>query len=308
MKYEACNVIKHSPNLAYLLFFRTKMTDDFHAITTFPGYQSLYENLKTAGVDLSFWTLENHNGEWKFDLEQLKSLIRNDTHLLVVNFPHNPSGYVPSEGMWLEIINLCKSRNIMLFSDEMYRLTNNDGTNALPSAVDCYDNAITLCGLSKAFSMPGTRIGWLACRNPQLMESFYKQRDYLTICSSATSEILGIIALRNSENLLSRTMDIIQSNLRLLEEFVQRHEDIIGWQRPPACTTCFMEIKGWLKELGTGGAEGFSNVLVKTAGVLLAPASNFDYHHDYVRLGFGRKSFPDALLAFEDFITKNKPK
>ena len=258
-------------------------------------------------MDVSFWTLEDRQEGWTFSLDELKSLLRDDTRLIVVNFPHNPSGYVPFEQEWQDIISVCKSRNVILFSDEMYRMTNNDGSDALPSAVDRYDNAITLCGLSKTFSMPGARVGWLACRNPSLMQDFFKERDYLTICSSATSEILGIIALRNGDKLVARTKQIVQANLSLLDTFVQRHSDIIGWHRPRACTTGFLEVKGWLLELGTGGASGFADVLVKESGVLLLPAANYDYYHDYVRLGFGRKTFQEALAAFENFLIKNKP-
>ena len=88
----------------------------------FPAYQSLYENLKTAGCRMEYWTakLDEASG-WVFDLEDLRAKLTPETRLLVVNFPHNPTGYTPPKQQWLQLIELCKERNIYLFSDEMYR-------------------------------------------------------------------------------------------------------------------------------------------------------------------------------------------
>ena len=115
-----------------------------HVIATFPAYQSLYENLRTDGCDVSRWCPKLLDSGWCFNLEDFRSQLRSDTRILVVNFPHNPTGYIPSHETWLEIVNICKERDILLFSDEMYRLTNNDGTPPYPSACSLYDNAITL--------------------------------------------------------------------------------------------------------------------------------------------------------------------
>ena len=93
---------------------------NFHAVTMFPAYQSLYENLKTMGCNLSYWMAKCENG-WKFKLDDLRKVIKPETRLLVVNFPHNPTGYVPEEKEWCELLELCKANNIYLFSDEMYR-------------------------------------------------------------------------------------------------------------------------------------------------------------------------------------------
>ena len=288
--------------------FSKYQTEDFHAVVTFPAFQNLYENIKTSGVDLSLWELEDSEQGWIFDLDKLQRLLRKDTRLLVVNFPHNPSGYIPTHDQWRQIVDICKSRDIILFSDEVYRLTNNDDTEVLPSAVDCYNNAITLCSLSKAFGLPGLRIGWLACRIPQLVDAFLKNRDYMSLCPAAPSEILALIGLKNKEKLLKRTMEICNSNLKLIDEFVKRNPDIVEWHKPRACTTGFMKIKGWLLNLGKGGATGLCDEILSTSGILLLPAKVYEYKDDYVRVGFGRRNFKQVLEAFEDFIVKHAPK
>ena len=90
---------------------------------------------------------------------------KDNTRILVINFPHNPTGFLPSEEEFSELTDICRKKKIFLFSDEMYRLTNNDGSSAYPSAAEVYGNAISLFGVSKTFGLPGLRIGWMASQN-----------------------------------------------------------------------------------------------------------------------------------------------
>ena len=189
----------------------------------------------------------------------------------------------------------------------MYRLSNNDGSPALDSASALYNNAITLCGMSKTFAMPGVRIGWLATKNRNLMQLMSVFKDYTTICSSAPSELLSIIGLRNSGRLVAHTLGIVKTNLKLLDEFFSKYTDIFEWHRPKAGTAGFVRLKGWLLKFGSGGATGFCDKLVKDKEVLLAPSAMFDHVDEYVRVGFGRRDLPECLLALEEFIKENLP-
>ncbi|MDX1284831.1 MAG: aminotransferase class I/II-fold pyridoxal phosphate-dependent enzyme, partial [Draconibacterium sp.] len=114
-----------------------------HVVTTFPGYQSLYEVAKSLGCRVSKWIPE-FDRDWKFDLETLKTLINEETKLLVINFPHNPTGATVSISDLNEIIELCRVNNVLLFSDEMYRFLEYNEKDRLPSACDLYENAISL--------------------------------------------------------------------------------------------------------------------------------------------------------------------
>ena len=93
----------------------------FHAVAVFPAYQSLYENLKSHDCDMDFWTAKMTLSGWTFDVDELEKLLKPNTRLLVVNFPHNPTGFLPSANDWARLIDVCKAKNIFLFSDEMYR-------------------------------------------------------------------------------------------------------------------------------------------------------------------------------------------
>lgn len=124
-------------------------------------------------------------------------MIKKETKLIVINFPHNPTGLVPPIDDFMKIVELCKKNGISLFSDEMYRGLELQNGVQLPSACEVYDKAIVLSGMSKVYGMPGTRVGWLATQQKDLMYEINKFKDYTTICGSSTSEILAIIGLRN---------------------------------------------------------------------------------------------------------------
>jgi len=286
---------------------RSHPDEEIHAIVTYPGYQSLYENLNTLGCKVSKWTakMEGERG-WSFDLTDLRQLLTNKTHILVVNFPHNPTSFVPDSTTWQEIMSICQERNMYLFSDEMYRLTDNAPLpDVYPSACSLYDNSISLFGLSKSFGLPGVRLGWLCTRSTDLMAGLASFKDYLTICSSAPSEILAIIALRNKDKLLDRTMQTIHRNLPLLDTFFSKYRRYFLWVKPVACTTTFVELLPPLLDRFGGSAESFCAHCRAQCDVLLVPAAMYDVTDKYVRLGFGRRNLPEALAALENFLNKN---
>ena len=117
--------------------------------------------------------------------------------MLIINFPHNPTGYLPSRADFERIVELAQRRNLILFSDEIYRFTEHDETLRLPSACELYERAIVLGGLSKCFGLPGLRVGWLITQDAGLSHELQEMKSYTTICGSAPSEILALIALDN---------------------------------------------------------------------------------------------------------------
>jgi aspartate/methionine/tyrosine aminotransferase len=266
-----------------------------HVVTTFPGYQSLYEIANSLGCEGSKWIPESKDG-WHFELEKLKSLIRKDTKLIVVNFPHNPTGATPSESEFREIIELCKKNNTLLFSDEMYRYLEYNSLNRLPSASDLYENAISLFGMSKSFALPGLRIGWLSSKNKELMKLIGEYKDYTTICNNAPGEILSIIALRNKEQILKRNLKIIADNLELLESFFNRYRNLFEWNPPIAGPISFPKFKGELP------VSVFCSRLVEDQETMLLPCTVYGFEGNYFRVGFARKDLKKGLKRLEKFV------
>jgi aspartate/methionine/tyrosine aminotransferase len=269
-----------------------------HVITTFPGYQSLYEIAVSLGCEVSRWEPEKEES-WFFDVSHLKALIRPDTKLVVINFPHNPTGATIGEGQLGEIVSLCRQHNLFLFSDEMYRFLEYEQSQRLPSASDLYEHAVSLSGLSKSFALPGLRIGWLVSKNKALMEKIAGFKDYTTICNNAPGEILALMALRNKEKILLRNLTIIADNLKLLNAFFERYKRFFTWIRPEAGPIAF---PGLTDDLDVGI---FCKNLVDTKGVMLLPASVYQYPGNHFRIGFARKNMPRALAKLEEFIAES---
>ena len=205
-----------------------------HMIATFPGYQSLYEVAGALGAAVTRWALEPSASGWQLDLAALERSITPRTRLLVINFPHNPTGHLPAAAELDAIIALARRHNLHIFSDEMYRLLEYDPAERLPSVADLYERGIALSGLSKSFALPGLRIGWLATHDRDFLARAAAFKDYTTICNSAPSEVLGIMALRSRERIVARNLAIIRANLALAEQFFAAHSSAFRWLPPHA--------------------------------------------------------------------------
>jgi aspartate/methionine/tyrosine aminotransferase len=152
--------------------------------------------------------------------------------------------------------------------------------------------------MSKSFAMAGLRIGWLATRDRDLLDRCARFKDYLTICSSAPSEILALIGLRARDAVLARSRAIVDANLALLDPFFERQAARIRWVRPAGGPIGFPEL------LVDSPVEAFVQNLLDAEGVLLAPGAMFGHPGNHVRLGFGRTTMPAALERLEAYLDR----
>lgn len=286
------------PEEGIFIAMNTLLEKGDHVVTTFPGYQSLYQVAEDIGCHISKWEPDHH---LKFRVQDLKALVTDSTKLIVINFPHNPTGSLISEKDLHEVVNLAREKGITIFSDEMYRFMEYDEKDRLPSVSDLYENGISLFGLSKTFGLPGLRIGWLTTRNKNFMQDLITFKDYTTICNNAPGEKLGTIALQNKDKLIRRSLNIIQSNLALLESFSQHHKEWFLWKTPKAGSIAFPELK--IKS----SVMDFCQDLVKEKGIMLLPHDVYDFSRNHVRVGFGRKNLPDVLKVFESYLKEKNP-
>ena len=190
------DVMIATPEEAIFVAMHTLLRPGDQVVSIFPAYQSLYEIARAIGCDVTPWTLGLDASGWRLDLGQLGHALTERTRLIVLNFPHNPTGYLPARDELEAIVHLARKRGLYVFCDEMYRWMEYDPARRLPAMCDLYEKGISLSGLSKTFGLPGLRIGWLVTRERALVEQFLAFKDYTTICSSAPSEVLSIMALR----------------------------------------------------------------------------------------------------------------
>jgi len=279
---------------AILLFMQAALQPGDHVVVHWPCYQSLFEIARGIGCEVTFWEGRVENG-WKLDLDELKRMLRPDTRLVVVNTPHNPTGYLMGRDEFSSLNDLCQERGILLFCDEVYRELEYDPGDRLPAACDINPQAVSLGVMSKTYGLAGLRIGWIATRNTEIYRKMAALKDYTTICNSAPSEFLSELALRHREVLAARNLRIIQANLALLDDFFARHADRFEWVRPRAGPIAF-------PRLLQGDVETFCDELVHESGVLLLPGTMYDHPGNHFRIGFARKNMPYALTQVDQFL------
>jgi aspartate/methionine/tyrosine aminotransferase len=295
---SARDILLVTPEEGIFLVINVLLGKGDHVVVTFPGYQSLYQIAESMGCEVSYWRPQKGKN-WCFELEDLTACIKKNTRLLVINFPHNPTGAMISPQQIHELLTYARERNIYIFSDEMYRLLEHDGIKPLPSVADIYQDSVSLFGMSKSFALAGLRLGWLSTRNRQIMEKLTVFKDYTTICSSAPSEILALIAMRNREQILRRNRDIIARNLKDAGSLFDQFKHLLLWRAPQAGTVALPEL------LVTDDISNFCTSLIATKGVMLMPASVYDYPGPFFRMGFGRENFSQGLALLAEFLQQN---
>jgi aspartate/methionine/tyrosine aminotransferase len=290
------NVLIAVPEEAIYIAMQTLLAPGDHVIVLSPAYQSLSEIAVSLGCQVTPWRLEPASEGWKLDLAQLEQALTTQTRLLVLNFPNNPTGYLPSRQEFDAILEVARQHHLTVFSDEMYRRLEADPARRLPSVAEVYENGVALSGLSKSFALPGLRLGWLTTQNRAWIENWLAFKDYTTICNSAPGEILGIIALQNTDRIVQRNLEIIGRNLTLAREFCGKHSDKIAWISPNAGSIAFPR---WL---GPGPVEQFCQEVLAEQGVMIVPGSLFDFPDGHFRLGLGRKNFGEALEHLDEYF------
>jgi aspartate/methionine/tyrosine aminotransferase len=269
-----------------------------HAIVSVPNYQSMESVTIATGAEVTgfpLWSGEGSTLKWTLDVERLKTMIKPNTRVIAVNFPNNPTGFVPDHASWQALVELCEERNIFLYSDEVYRGLELDESKRISQAADAGAKGVSLNVMSKAYGMPGLRIGWIAAQDRALLQRFERAKHYTTICSSGPSEFLATIALRNAEAIAKRNRDIMRANLPALQATMERCAGIVEWTAPDGGCVMFP------RYLGADGIEAFAESLVQERSAVILPASIYksqllEIPNDRFRLGMGRAN-PEAGWA-----------
>jgi aspartate/methionine/tyrosine aminotransferase len=290
------NVIIAAPEEAIFIAMQTLLEANDHVIAVSPAYQSLYEVARSIGSIVTPWKLELSTNGWHLDLNQLERNLTDRTRMLILNFPHNLTGHTLSRREFDSVVELARKHGLYIFSDEMYRLLEGDPAIRVPSVCDVYEKGISLSGLSKSFALPGLRIGWMATQDNTLVGGWLTFKDYTTICNSAPSEILGIIALQNKGQILQRNLDIIRENIVIADRFFTQHGNRFSWICPKAGSVAFPQ---WLGDITV---EQFCQDMLDQQGVMIVPGSMFDFFGNHFRIGLGRKNFGEAIWHVNAYL------
>lgn len=280
---------------------RVLLSKDDHAIVVVPNYQAA----ETIPLDICAVTgvpLDPDN-EWRLDLDAVRQSIRPNTRLISINFPNNPTGAIMPGDDYAELIAVCRKHDLYLFSDEVFRLLELDETKRIPQAADIYEKSLSLNVMSKAYGLPGLRIGWIASQDKDVLLQIERYKHYLSICNSAPSERLAVIALGIRDKILERNRALLRRNIAELDTFFADYPTLFDWHHPDGSCIAFP------RYIGKGGVEAFCESLVNEAGVLLLPGSVYrselmEAPADHFRIGFGRANIDAGLTAFRDFLDR----
>lgn len=284
---------------AIYVLLRSLLRPGDHAVVTWPAYQSLHEVARAAGAEVTLLPLRAEQG-WVPTPAELDAALRPTTRLVVLNFPHNPTGALPDVATFRRLVEVAGAHGAYVLSDEVYRGLEHDPADRLPAGIELPGRTLSLGVMSKAFGLAGLRIGWLATHDAEVLARAAQYKDYTTICASAPSEVLALIALRAREAVLARSRAIVAANLPLLDAFFERWAGVVEWVRPRA--GCI----GYPRLLLPTAIEAFCEELVRTEGVLLLPGTVFGDERNHFRIGFGRRDVQAGVADLDRFLGRTR--
>jgi len=255
---------------------------DDHAAIMLPNYLQSWGLSRAYSAKTTTFQLVEHkaNNRWALDIESLRRAVTKKTKLIVVTNPNNPTGAVLNEEEMSELIRVARKANAWLLVDEIYRGAE-VRDSITPTFWGRYDKLLITCGLSKAFGLPGLRIGWIVAPAKTIAQ-LCRYRDYTTLTPTFLSDRLARVVMEPArrEQVLERTRTIIRRNLPRLESWIRSHRDILTYIPPVAGAITFFRYK-----LPISSAALFDR-LRKERSVLITPGDHFGVGR-YIRVGFG---------------------
>jgi aspartate/methionine/tyrosine aminotransferase len=242
-----------------------------------PSYHQLHSTVEALGCRLKRWRLRP---EQRFapDVEEARKLIGPLTRMVVVNFPHNPTGTSLSIEEQNELIKATAEVGAYLLWDAAFAEITYDSP-PLPQPNLRYDRSISVGTLSKSYGLPGLRVGWCLAA-PEVLARCAHLRDYITLHLSPLVELIARRVIEGADSLLDIRVRQARVNLEILTAWANEHRDFIEWVRPHGGVCAFLRLPN------VTDVEAFCHHLARTSRVLLVPGTCFNYP-EHVRLGFG---------------------
>lgn len=291
-------LITHGAIGANALIHSTLVSAGDRVISVLPTYQQHYSIPESIGADVQILKLGEEN-DFLPDLEELKTLVNENTRLICINNPNNPTGSLMDEAFLKEIVEIARGCDAYLLCDEVYRGIDQEGDGFTTAIADLYEKGISTGSMSKSFSLAGLRLGWIV-GPPALLEEVCIHRDYNTISVGIINDHLSSIALENSDAILERSRRITRTNLAMLDEWVN-NEPLISYVKPKAATVALLKYDVDMP------SRDFCIALLESKGVMFTPGSALDME-GYVRVGFANNPevMKVGLAKFSEFLAELK--
>jgi aspartate/methionine/tyrosine aminotransferase len=269
---------------ALFMIHTTLLTDQDHIVVVRPNYGTNIETPRAIGTSISFIDLTFEAG-YALDLKKLKSSIQPNTKLISVTTPHNPTGTSLSELSIMELCRMAEEHNCFLLVDETYR--DLSFAPSPPLAASLSNRAISVSSVSKAYGIPGIRLGWIICQDADLMNRLLAAKEQIHICNSIVDEEIGYQYLLRKDDYFPAIRQMLNNNFQELDQWMSHHH-ALEWIRPTGGVVCFPRFKQDLKI----DPEVFYSVLMKEFKTYLGPGHWFEQDKSSFRLGFGWEEEP----------------
>lgn len=251
-----------------------------------PVFEPLFQMPVNLGCKVETVELDSSNS-WALDLNQVELKFKQGCKVFVINFPHNPTGSQLTKAEFTKLIDLCRKYKVWLISDEVFRGLEHDSDSQLPNASDVYERAISVGVISKAFAIPGIRVGWAVCRNQKLRTKMIQIKSYLSICNSQIDEAIASKVFESKENILRRNLSIILKN----KEFLTSIDKLLNYEIEyiiPNVGCCLFA------KVNTDSAD-LVNKIAHSKQLLFYPSDLFFYDQQSMRIGFGSAAFIENI-------------
>ncbi|ADQ15510.1 aminotransferase [Halanaerobium hydrogeniformans] len=286
----------HGASGANFLVMYSLVEADDEVISVHPTYQQLYSIPESFGAKVKKLELK-YEDNYSIDLKKLRGMANENTKLIAINNPNNPSGVVMGEDILKAIVEIASDVDAYILADEVYRGLSKG--KKLPAIADLYEKGISVGSMSKIFSLAGLRIGWLAAAE-EIIDICQLHRDYTTISNGKIDDFLSVIALENKDKIFKRNSIKLEKQLAILDQWVES-EALVEYVKPNGGTTAFLNYKIDLD------SETFSKKLYYEKGVLTVPGIAFG-REGFIRVGFAgnKQELINGLKLLKEFIHENK--
>ena len=281
--------VTHGAIGANQLVFNSLLEKGDEVVCIVPTYQQHYSIPESIGAEVKLYFLKEENN-WLPDLDELSQFITSKTKLLCLN---NPTGAVIPNWMLEEIVKIAEKNRIWVLSDEVYRGLNLIGNPYSISVADIYSKGISTGSMSKTYSLPGLRLGWV-CAREDLINEINHQRQYNTISVSILDDYFASVALENKDFIQARNFKILKEGIKTFSDWVI-NETLVECVIPTGATTALVKYK---KEMPSRDlCKRFQN----RTGVALLPGETMEME-GYVRIGFCAENLKPALELFSVYL------
>ncbi len=272
-------------------------------VVMLPNYMQIWGLAKNLGLALKTFTLDERNG-WAPDLEGLKKAVTGKTKLIAVCNPNNPTGYILKKEEMEAIVDIARETGAWILADEVYAGAERVAEEQTPTFYGKYEKVLAVGSLSKAYGLPGLRIGW-AVGPADVVDALWSRHEYLTLSATMLSNHLAAYALSPAvrPRLIERARGFIRRGYPVLEQWMAEHKGVLSATPPQAAAIAFVKYRLDIP------STRFVERLREEKKVLIVPGEHFGLD-GFVRISYGlpHEYLKPALGRIHDLIAELGPK